>query len=322
MEQPITLEKSLYVLLAIVVLMAGLVMNYLLTLRTFLDAYRAGSITRAAQRLGMTQPAASAHVAALEAMLGKPLFVRQARGVAPTAAADDLARSIAAQLDGIEAVMGAAQARSGALSGTVHLIGPADYLSARIAPLLAPLVGEGLRLRIQTGNRERLYAALDEGYADLAITASSPAGRSYGFAELDRERLVLVAAPSIAERTRARIITAELLFNLPCIAYDEALPLVRPYVEHVFGMTPDMQAVATAPDLRLLIGMAKAGTGWTVLPDYLCADALAAGQLVELPVTKPGPDNILYLVWNKTALRHPRIVYLKDYLLRVVDALR
>ncbi|MBS7586108.1 LysR family transcriptional regulator [Ancylobacter defluvii] len=292
-------------------------MNYLIYLRTFLDTYRAGSLTRAAVRLCITQPAASAHIAALEEMLGKPLFIRQARGVAPTAAADDLARSIASQLDGIEATMGAAQARSSHLSGTVHLVGPAEYLSARICPALAPLVGEGLRLRIQTGNRERIYAALDEGHADLAVTASPPDG-SHGFAELGRERLVLVAAPALAERTRARTVTAEFLCGLPCIAYDETLPLLRPFFEHVFGKATHMQAVVTAPDLRILIGMALAGTGWTVLPDYLCAEALASGQLVELPTTRPGPDNTLYLVWNKTALRHPRVVHVRDFLLRAV----
>jgi len=293
-------------------------MNYLIYLRTFLDTYRAGSLTRAAGRLGITQPAASAHIASLEEMLGKPLFIRQARGVAPTAAADDLARSIASQLDGIEATMGAAQARSSHLSGTVHLVGPAEYLSARIGPALAPLVAEGLRLRIQTGNRERIYAALDAGHVDLAVTASPPDGSVHGFAELGRERLVLVAAPAIAERTKARTVTAELLYGLPCIAYDEALPLLRPFFEHVFGKAPDMQAVVTAPDLRIVIGMALAGTGWTVLPDYLCAEALASGQLVELPTTRPGPDNTLYLVWNKTALRHPRVVHVRDFLLRAV----
>ncbi|MBB2168147.1 LysR family transcriptional regulator [Gluconacetobacter aggeris] len=294
-------------------------MNYLIYLRTFLDTYRAGSLTRAAQRLSITQPAASAHIAALEEMLGKPLFIRQARGVAPTPAADDLARSVAAHLDGIEATMGAAQARSSHLSGTVHLVGPAEYLSARIAPMLAPLVHEGLRLRIQTGNRERIYAALDESHADLAITASPPDGNVHGFAELGRERLLLVAAREIAERMKARAVTADFLCGLPCIAYDETLPLLRPFFEQAFGKTPDMQAVATAPDLRILIGMTQAGTGWTVLPDYLCAEALAAGQLVELPTTRPGPDNTLYLAWNKTALRHPRVVHVRDFLLRAAS---
>lgn len=292
-------------------------MNHLIYLRTFLDTYRAGSLTRAAQRLGITQPSASAHIATLEEMLGKPLFVRQARGVAPTAAADDLARSVAAHLDGIETTMGAAQARSTHLSGTVHLVGPAEYLSARIGPALAPLVGEGLRLRIQTGNRDRIYAALGEGHADLAVTASPPDSNVHGFAELGRERLLLVAAPVLAERAKARTVTAEFLCGLPCIAYDETLPLLRPFFEQVFGKTPDMQAVATAPDLRILTGMAQAGTGWTVLPDYLCAEPLAAGSLVELPTARPGPDNTLYLVWNKTALRHPRVVHVRDFLLQI-----
>lgn len=290
-------------------------MNHLIYLRTFLDAYRAGSLTRAAQRLGITQPSASAHIAALEGMLGKPLFVRQARGVQPTPAADDLARQVAAELDAIEVTMMAARARSGQMTGTVHIVGPAEYLSARIGPALAPLVAEGLRLRIQTGNRERIYAALSEGHADLAVTASRPEGKDFGFAELGRERLLLVAAPEIAERAKARSVTAGFLCGLPSIAYDETLALVRPFFEHVFGKTPDMRAVVTAPDLRILIGMATAGAGWTVLPDYLCADVLVSGALVQLVTAKPGPENSLFLVWNKTALRHPRVVHVRDHLL-------
>lgn len=284
-------------------------------LRTFLEAYRTGSLTRAAARLGITQSAASAHLASLEAMLGRPLFERRARGVVPTPAADDLARSVAAHLDGIETAMSRAQARSGQLAGTVHLIGPAEYLGARIAPALAPLSAEGLRFRIQIGNRERIYAALDEGQADLAVTASPPDARRYGFAELDRERLLLVAPPELAARLKARDVTAELLSGHPCVAYDETLPLIRPFFESVFGRLPNEQAAATAPDLRILLRLAASSMGWTVLPDYLCAEALASGTLVELPTTRPGPDNSLYLAWNRGALRHPRVVHARDRLM-------
>ncbi|MGU3336620.1 LysR family transcriptional regulator [Methylobacterium mesophilicum] len=293
-------------------------MSQLLHLRTFLEIYRAGSVTRAAERLGMTQPAASGHLSALEATLGKPLFLRQARGVRPTAAADDLAHAVAASLDHIEATMSAAGARSQHLTGTVHLIGPAEYLSGRLGPLLMPLAVEGLRFRIQTGNRERIYAGLDGDHADLAVTASRPDPQRYGFVELDTERQVLVAAPEVAARAKGRSLTADLLVTMPCLAYDETLPLIRPYFEHVFGRHPEMQAVATAPDLRILLGLAEAGTGWTVLPDYLCAEALAAGRLVELPTAKSGPDNTLYLVWNRSVLRHPRVVHVRDRLLQTM----
>ncbi|MCJ2084747.1 LysR family transcriptional regulator [Methylobacterium sp. E-005] len=291
-------------------------MSHLVYLRTFLEAYRAGSLTRAAARLGITQPAASAHLAALEAMLGKPLFLRGARGLTPTPAADDLARQVAERLDGLDAVMAASRARSTELAGTLHLVGPVEYLSARVGPALAPLVAEGLHLRIQTGNRARIYAALDQGQADLAVTASKPDSRSLGFAELDRERLALVAAPELAARAKGRTVSAGLLRELPCLAYDAELALIDTFFATVFDAPATLRPVATAPDLRLLLGMAEAGMGWTVLPDYLCAEALAAGRLTELPTDRAGPINTLYLAWTRASLRGARTVHVRDMLLR------
>ncbi|MBT2134520.1 hypothetical protein KK137_09260 [Croceibacterium sp. LX-88] len=124
-----------------------------------------------------------------------------------------------------------------------------------------------------------------------------------------------VAGPDIAARVKARAVTADLLSSLPCIAYDESLPLIREFFQEVFGTTTEMQAVAVAPDLRLLLEMTKAGAGWTVLPDYLCADAVKAGRLVVLPTPGEIPENMIYLAWNKPSLRHPRVVYVRDYLL-------
>ncbi len=208
--------------------------------------------------------------------------------MAPTPAADDLARQVAESLDGLDAVMAAARARSTELAGTLHLVGPAEYLSARIGPALAPLVAEGLRLRIQTGNRARIYAALDQGQADLAVTASKPESQGLGFTELDRERLTLVAAPDLAARAKGRTVSAGLLQDLPCLAYDAELALIDAFFAQVFGTPATLRPVATAPDLRILFGMAEAGMGWTILPDYLCAEALAAGRLAELPTDRRG----------------------------------
>ncbi|WP_413204967.1 LysR family transcriptional regulator [Rhodospirillum sp. A1_3_36] len=290
-------------------------MTHLTHLRTFLDVYRSGSITQAARRLGITQPAASAHVAALEEIVGHPLFFRRARGVTPTPAADDLAQAIAGHLDGIEAAMGAVRVRAATVTGTVHVIGPAEYLSARVAETLAPLIGQGLHLRIQTGNRTQIRTALAEGHVDLALLASPPDGPGWGFAEVGRERLIPLAAPEMANRLKGRPLTAELLRELPCVAYDESLPLIGPFVSQVFGVEADMTTVATAPDLRLVAGLARSGAGWTVLPDYLCAEDLSTGRLTALPIDGPGPENTLYLAWNKAALRHPRVVHARDFLL-------
>lgn len=55
---------------------------------------------------------------------------------------------MAAHLDGLEGAIEAAKARSTALSGTVHLAGPAEFLAAGVVPLLPSLLAEGLTLRV------------------------------------------------------------------------------------------------------------------------------------------------------------------------------
>ena len=115
---------------------------------------------------------------------------------------------------------------------------------------------------------------------------------------------------------RGRIVAAGLLQGLPCLAYDEDLAPIRSFFAQAFGAPAAMRAVVTAPDLRIRLGMAEAGAGWTVLPDCLCADTLAAGRRAALPTDRPGPVNPLFLAWKTATLRHPRPVYVRDFLLR------
>jgi DNA-binding transcriptional LysR family regulator len=290
-------------------------MSHLPQLRTFLEAYRAGSISKAAARVGLTQPAASAHVRALEAALGRALFVRGARGLTATPAADELARSVAAHLDALVGVLDATKARSASIAGTVHLGGPAEFMSLRVVPLLPRLMAEGLSFRVQLGGRERLYALLEADEVDLAFTASVPQSRALGYAEVARERLLAVAAPSLARRLTGHEIYSAQLAKLPLVAYDDDLPLVRDWWRHLFGHAPELRAAAAISDLRTVERMAREGAGWTVLPDYICADAFAAGALVTLVPPERCPANALHLVWNKGALRHPRVAHTRERLL-------
>jgi len=290
-------------------------MSHLIQLRTFLETYRCGSLSRAAQRLGMTQPAASAHVKALETALGKSLFDRQARGVAATPIADELARSIAVHLDELEGSMEAMKAHSTDISGTLHLAAPAELMGARIAPLLAPLMGQGISFRIQTGGRDRLHALLSEGVVDLAVTASRTDSPEIAFQELARERLVLVAAPELARRILTRGVNRQTLESFPVIAYDEELPLIREFYQGVFGMSPVWRAQTTVPDLRVIDQFVRAGAGWSVLPDYLCQHSIAEGRMAALLPAAEGPEKSLYLAWNRLALRHPRVAFVRDRLL-------
>src|SRR5690606_14170258 len=159
-------------------------------------------------------------IKALEAALGRPLFDRLPRGVAPTAAADELARRIAGAIDTLEAVAG----QELPTGSTVHLGGPAEFLSTQVVPMLAPLVREGLRLRVTFGLSDDLLAALAEGRLDLVLSTIRPRVRGVTAEPVFDEEFILVASPELAaglpDPTRQ---------DVPVIAYAEDLPIIRRY---------------------------------------------------------------------------------------------
>lgn len=288
-------------------------MSHLDHLRTFVEAYRLGSFTKAAEALNITQPAASLHIQALESFVGKTLFKRQPRGVAPTEAADELARAVGPMLDGLEMRLAAYRMNEG-VGGAVHIAGPSDFLHFKLAAGIAPLMAQGFQIRMHTGNRERIYGLLQAGTADLAITASMPNEHTHGFAKLLTERFLLVLSPQMAEQLGPRP-SPDALAELPLIGFDEDLPLVRAVWTSLFQTAPVLQASLTIPDLRTIQALVIRGQGWSALPDYQCEEALESGQLVSITDGRDAPTNDLYLAWNKASMRNPNLAHVRDYIL-------
>jgi DNA-binding transcriptional LysR family regulator len=286
-------------------------------LRTFLAVHRTGSFTGAAQLLGLSQPTVTTQMRSLERQLGRELFERLPRGVAPTAVADELAARIAAPLDELVAAAGPGPA-PGTRPGPVHLAGPAELLCTRVLPALSPLVAEGgLRLRVVTGLTEPLLDELRAGRHDLVISTVRPRGRNLSAVPLMDEEFVLVAAPGWAGRAKARL-AAEgpaALHSVPLVTYADDLPIARRYWRHVFGRRLACPAAVTVPDLRGVLSAVVAGAGFTVLPRYLCLDELASGVLVELHEPADPPINTGFLVQRPGTPDNPDVLRVRERLL-------
>ncbi|MEG3766636.1 LysR family transcriptional regulator [Alteromonas sp. 14N.309.X.WAT.G.H12] len=289
-------------------------MSYLTQLKTFVEVYRSGNITRAAARLHMSQPAVTSHIQAMENIVGKELFVRKARGVEPTAVADDLALQVAGHIDTLEQKVASIRSRASTDHGTLHLAGPAEYLSVVAGPALANLLqADKVNLVIHTGNKNNTFQLLENDIAELAIMASEPAEGRYEYQLLDKERLILVMNRVQGKLLENREVTAELLNQHKVVTYDEQLPLIRRYFSDVFNASCESPVAAVCPDIRAISSIIKAGVGYSVLPDYLCKEGIANGELV--PLGQRGPENGIYLVWKKGALRHPRVDFAKDVIM-------
>lgn len=292
-------------------------------LRTFLAVHRTGSFTAAARLLGLSQPTVTTQIRSLERQLGRELFGRLPRGVAPTPVADDLAAQIADPLDALVAVAVRGQAGESGPVDPVHLAGPAELLCTRALPALAPLVEQGVRLRVTTGLTDELLDGLRAGHSDLVIATTRPRGRSLTAVPLTDEEFVLVASAQWAQRIGQDRIAAEgpaALRGVPLVAYAEDLPIARRYWRHVFGTRLTGQAAVTVPDLRGVLSAVAAGAGITVLPRYLCQHELAAGTLVQLLTPDDPPINTGYLVQRPGASDNPHLALVRDRLLREAPA--
>lgn len=262
----------------------------------------------------MSQPAVTSHIQAMESIVGKELFVRKARGVEPTPIADDLALQVASHIDILEQKVASIRSRASTDHGTLHLAGPAEYLSSVAGPTLANLLqADRVNLVIHTGNKTDIYGLLETDVAELAITASEPTSQMYEFQKLDKEKLILVMNRVQGKLIGEREVTVSLLNSHKVVAYDEQLPLIRRYFADVFNAKCESAVAAICPDIRAIASIVKSGIGYSVLPDYLCKEGIQQGELIQLGAD--GPENDLYLVWKKGALSNPRVDFAKDVIM-------
>ena len=289
-------------------------------LRSFLAVYRAGSVTAAAPVLSLTQPAVSGHIRSLEAQLGRTLFVRLPRGISPTPAGHDLARSVGPHLDAVASVVESVRAGGATPEGTLYLGGPAEFVERLVLPAIAPLATRDIQVRVQLGLPEDLVARLPGGDLDLVVATRRVSRRNIEYEPLYVEQFVLVAAPVWARQIPSSAIDAagaRALDGVPLIAYSEELPVIGRYWGEVFEAdVPEPQILV--PDLRAVVAAAVAGAGVTAAPRYRCADDIARGRLVELHQPSRLPENTIFLAWKAGALVSPRIAAARDILVREI----
>ncbi|MFJ5308054.1 LysR family transcriptional regulator [Streptomyces sp. NPDC088350] len=290
-------------------------------LRTFVTVHRAGSFTRAAALLGLSQPAVTSQIRTLERQLGRPLFLRQARGVTPTTMGDELAHKAAPHLDALVEIAETGPDNDSSLR-TLHLAGPPEFTAERALPALTELTGDdgqGFALRASFGNAEETLEGLAAGHHDLAISTARPRGALLTATTLCDEEHVLVAAPHWAEQidsAKPGPKDAPALDDLPVVEVHESLPFVSRYWASVFDSRPATPGTVVVPDLRAVLACAIAGAGLAVLPRYLCALALERGEVVPLHEPAVPPLRTYFLVVRTGTLAMPHIARAHEWLQR------
>jgi len=141
-------------------------------LHVFQAVHSAGSVSRAAQALGLSQPAVSHALARLRLALHDPLFTRVAGGVAPTPKAAQFARQVDAALKVLDVAIHEADSFDPARSQRRFVVHMSDIGADEFLPLLMARVrrdAPGVRIEALQLDAPAIGSALEDGRIDLAF---------------------------------------------------------------------------------------------------------------------------------------------------------
>lgn len=166
-------------------------LNLLKTLDALLDER---SVTRAADRLSLTQPAVSGMLNRLRESFDDPLFVRAQRGIVPTLRAEQLAAPVKQLLADIEALLQPQGFDPVSAQLTLRLASTDYALRAIVLPFLSSLRqhAPNIRVSVQPVDEHALAGQLDRGDIDLALITPDTAAPGLHSAPLFDERYVCV----------------------------------------------------------------------------------------------------------------------------------
>jgi LysR family transcriptional regulator, nitrogen assimilation regulatory protein len=257
-------------------------------LRYFLKAVELESVSRAAAALGITQPALSRQIQALEGELGRPLLRRTGRGVQPTAAGLRFAAEAGKILADLDALPAALRHGPAAPIGFVPLALPASISDGLLPDLYATLRRRfpGITLRVTEAATSAAIALLKVREVDVAILHQRADFGRLAVETLIDEPLCLVSAAGHA-------ISAEPVIPLAALErIDLILPSPKSGLRALleaeaarhglkFGVAVELDSVAAIKNLVV------AGLGHTVLPSFTVVREAASGQVAVRRIGAP-----------------------------------
>lgn len=292
-------------------------------LAAFAEVVRAGSFTRAAARIGVTQSALSQTIRTLEKRLDQRLLNRTTRSVAPTEAGERLFQVVDRRLADIDDELSLLAERRGKPAGTIRITATVHAVRSLVWPRLQPWLPRYPDIRIEISSDNRFTDIVADRF-DIGVRLGGDVAKDMIATRIAPDlKMAVVGSPAyFTEHAPPR--TPKDLVEHDCIAL--RLPTHGGLMtwefrrdRQVHGVAPRGRLVFNASELAIDAALAGYGLAW--VPAELVEDALAAGTLVAVldrhAVTYPG-----YHAYYATRRASPALTLVIEALRRRDDASR
>ena len=290
-------------------------------LRVFYHVAEAGSFTRAARRMRLSQSAVSRQISALEQDLGVDLFHRHARGLMITEQGDTLyraAREMFSKVAMVESRLADSKCRpAGRLTVTATTGFSMIWLLPRIVDFMDRYPELAISLRIEDRELD-----LSMGEADIALRLYRPTQPDLIQLRLMNTHFHFYASPHYLKAWGTPK-TPDDLWNHRVIMYDNGplYDIVNPdWLPRSFGKNrPQLRPALTVNSMLGMRRAVESGLGIAILPDYVVE---GTDRKVRVEIDAPLPTTAVYFVYPEEQRHSARIAVFRDFLVEQVTAAR
>jgi len=252
-------------------------------LRLVLAIAEEKTVTRAGERLHLTQSALSHQLRDIEDRLGLDLFHRTGRRLVLTDAGKrvlEASRGILSDLGELEQELAQfAQSRRGTVRLSTECYTCYHWLPRVLTRFRAS--HDGIDVRIVPEATRKPIEALRDGILDVAIITGEPTEIGLESTVLFRDELVLVVSPTHRLARRKRIMPADLESeHLILYCSPEESSFYNEYLA-VSGVTP--KAISEIQLTEAIVSMVKEGLGVAALARWAVAPEVSEGKVVAIP---------------------------------------
>ena len=290
-------------------------LNLLVTLEALLVEQ---NVTRAANRLHLSQPAVSAQLSRLRDMFEDPLLVPAQRGMIPTAKALDLLEPLRQALDHVRATVARNSDFDPARARLTVNIACTDYLQSALAqPLILELRARAPGVRVALRNLDvlQLEAQLARGEVDLALLTPGAAATGLRSRHLFDERYVLIGRKG-HPRLR-RNLSVEQFAQLEHIVVSlRGGSFVTPVDQALAALGYRRRVVLSAASFLQLPQIVAQSDFVALVPQRLVRDRGGELKIVECPFPLPGFE--VGMVWHERNHGHQGQRWVREMLAELV----
>jgi DNA-binding transcriptional LysR family regulator len=276
-------------------------------LRVFLAVAEAGSFSRAARKLSLSQSVVSFHIHGLEDELGVRLFRRKGRSISLTREGEILYREGRRLAQSAREIEDRFAAESEAIAQRISLAGDALTCAFTLPWTLAGFRRDNpdVVYSYEHLDQDELLERLLSGELDVALVGHPVKHRKLKAQACFRDEIILVVRPgTVPKRIKPAALT-----ELPLVwpTNDSGLELLLSRELARAGVAlKDLNVFMEVENLPILKTFVRAGVGVAFLPRLAVADELAFDLLAETKVAGLKLERTNYLVYRKE--RHPREV--------------